>query len=234
PARRTPRMGVALAWIVRRRAAYLPHLGAASAAVLMGQALSAWAPTFYVRAFGFTPAQTGFVLGLIVLCAAPLGHLAGGVVLDRLRRTRRRDAAPLMLGIGLLLAQPPAVTMTLAADLTVSLAGFFLLVTMLGFTSPPGLAGIQFLTPVALRGRVSALFLASVTLAAFGLGPFLVGLLSDTVFGENGLGRAMLALFSGAGLVGVLFAYRAARPKVRARHVAGGRISPRPPARPGG
>ncbi|MGH1571805.1 MFS transporter [Methylobacterium sp. P31] len=68
----------ALAWVLRHCGAYLPHFGAAAAAVLIGQTLTAWAPTFYVRAHGLTPAQSGLGLGFAVLIAAPLGHLAGG------------------------------------------------------------------------------------------------------------------------------------------------------------
>ena len=193
------------AWVIRRRGAYLPHVGAATAAILMGQTLTAWAPTFYVRAFGFTPAESGLILGVLVLVAAPLGHIVGGIVLDRSRRSRQR-AAPRMLGLGLLLALPATATMALAPDLGASLVGFAVLVAALGFTSPPGLAGLQFLTPVALRGRVSGLFLACVTLVALGAGPALLGFLNDRVFGLDGIGRAFVALFAGVGGLGLVFA----------------------------
>lgn len=209
PARRRSR-ALALRWVIRRRAAYLPHLGAATAAVLMGQTLTAWAPTFYVRAFGFTPAQSGTVLGLIVLVAAPLGHLIGGHVLDRRRRTGPR-IAPRMLGLGLLLALPATAAMGLIPSLSASLAGFAALVALLGFTSPPGLGGIQLLTPVALRGRISGLFIAVVTLVAFGLGPYLLGLLNDRVFGAEGIGRALVALFAAVGCLGIACAWWAGR-----------------------
>ena len=208
----------AVAWIRRRRRAYLPHAAAATAAVLMTQTLTAWAPTFYVRAFGFSPAESGLRLGLLALIAAPLGHAAGGFALDRLRSAGRADAAPLLLALGLILAVPVTALVSLSPDLSLSLLGFAGLVALLGFTSPPGLAGIQILTPRRLRGRVNALFLATVTLAGFGLGPLLVGLLSDHVFGEAGLGFALLAVYALVGGLGVLsaaFARRFWRPTPR-------------------
>ena len=219
--RRGPRgssLRSAAAWIARRRRAYLPHAAAATAAVLMTQTLTAWAPTFYVRAFGFSPAESGLRLGLLVLIAAPLGHAAGGFALDRLRGAGRADAAPLLLALGLILAVPMTALASLSPDLSLSLLGFAGLVALLGFSSPPGLAGIQILTPRRLRGRVNALFLATVTLAGFGLGPLLVGLLSDHLFGEAGLGFALLAVYApvgGFGAMAALFARGAWRPARR-------------------
>jgi MFS family permease len=203
--------GAAVAWLVRRRAAYLPHAAAAIASVLMSQTLTAWAPTFYVRVFGLSPAESGLRLGLLVLIAAPLGHLAGGGLLDRLRRRGREAAAPLLLGSGLCLAVPATALTALAPSLALSSAGFAVLVATLGFTGPPGLAGIQVLTPRRLRGRVSALFLAATTLIGIGTGPFLVGLLNDRVFGESGVGRALVAVFTVTGALGTLAAIRAHR-----------------------
>ncbi|MGW5959747.1 MFS transporter [Methylorubrum thiocyanatum] len=201
----------ALAWIGRRRRAYLPHTAAATAAVLMTQTLTAWAPTFYVRAFGFSPAESGLRLGLLVLIAAPLGHAAGGFALDRLRGAGHAAAAPLLLALGLILAVPLTALASLSPNLSLSLLGFAGLVALLGFTSPPGLAGIQILTPRGLRGRVTAVFLAAVSLAGFGLGPPLVGLLSDHLFAEAGLGLALLAVFAPVGAAGALAALLARR-----------------------
>ncbi|MCJ2012252.1 MFS transporter [Methylobacterium sp. J-076] len=200
PARRRP---PALAWMVRHRAAYLPHFGAASAAVLIGQTLTAWAPAFYVRVHGLTPAGSGLCLGLAVLVAAPLGHVAGGRWLDRERARRPRGAAPRGLAIGLALAPPCTAAMVLAGDLTASLGGFALLVAALGFTSPPALAGLQLLTPRGMRGRASALFIAGVTLVAFGAGPALVGVINDRVVGPQNVGWAMLTMFAAAALAGI-------------------------------
>lgn len=204
-----------LAWVVRRRRTYLPHFAASAAAVLMGQTLIAWAPTFYTRSHGMGAAESGMRLGLLVLLAAPIGHFSAGLFLDRRKggggAGGRRSAAPWMLGAALLLAVPVTAVMGLAADRTVSLAGFATLVAILGWTSPAALAGLQFLTPVALRGRVSALFVAAITLIAVGTGPLLLGLLSDVVFGAGGLGGAFLTLFSVMGCLGAVAAYAAAR-----------------------
>lgn len=196
----------ALAWILRHRAAYGPHFGAAAAAVLIGQTLTAWAPTFYVRVHGLTPAEAGLRLGLVVLVAAPIGHFAGGRWLDRARTFAPRRAASHGLALGLAAAPACTAAMVLAGDRALSLAAFAGLVAVLGFTSPPALAGLQLLTPRALRGRVSAAFVAGVTLVAFGAGPALVGLINDRVVGPAQVGTAMLVVFAAAASVGIILA----------------------------
>ena len=196
----------AIAWVVRHRAAYGPHFGAAAAAVLIGQTLTAWAPTFYVRVHGLTAAEAGLRLGLLVLIAAPLGHLAGGRWLDRARAFAPRRAASYGLAMGLAAAPACTAAMVLTADRAMSLAAFAGLVAVLGFTSASALAGLQLLTPRALRGRVSAAFVAGVTLVAFGAGPALVGLINDRMVGPAQVGTAMLAVFGVASLIGIAFA----------------------------
>ncbi|WP_243214795.1 MULTISPECIES: hypothetical protein [Methylobacterium] len=116
-----------------------------------------------------------------------------------------------MLGRGLLAALPPAIVMATASDRTLSLAAFTLLTAVLGFTAPPAVTGVQLLTPVSLRGRVSGLFIAAVTLTASGTGPPLLGLLADIVFGADHLGRALIVLYGLVGFPGTLLAMHAAR-----------------------
>lgn len=206
-----PGLKAAVAWMLRRRRSYLPHFVAAAAAVLMGRTLAAWGPTFYMRSHGMSPAESGITLGLLLLVGGPLGHLIAGLLLDRIPSPRRRATASAMLGLGLLLALPVVAILATAPDRIVSLGAFVVLMAILGFTAPAALSGVQWLTPVALRGRVSALFIAGITLTATGTGPALLGLLSDTVYGPDRLGHAMITLFLGVGLPGAWLALRAAR-----------------------
>ncbi|MGH1571806.1 hypothetical protein ACRAWG_15395 [Methylobacterium sp. P31] len=110
----------------------------------------------------------------------------------------------------------------LTTGLLPSLTGFTALVATLGFTSPPALAGLQLLTPRALRGRVSAVFVSGVTLVAFGAGPAFVGVINDQVVGPENVGLAMLAVFAAAALAGISLAL-STRP-LRARGLQHGGI----------
>lgn len=224
PARRPiqarARRARAWAWMGRHRTLYLALFGAAACAVLVAQTLAAWAPTFYVRSHGLTPAESGVRLGLVMLLIAPLGHLAGGHVLDRAGASGRRSAAVRMLCTGLLLVPPCTAMMTLSASLPVSLAGFGLLAAALGLTSPAVLAFLQFLTPAAMRGYVSAVFIAGVVLTALGLGPISVGILNDRVFGPAAVGSAMLTVFVATALLGTTLTYVLGGPARRKRRAS--------------
>jgi len=197
----------AYAWMMRHRAAYLPHFGAAASTMLINQALTAWVPTFYVRVHGLSPAESGLRLGLVVLIATPLGHLAGGRWLDWARTRMPRTAASRTLAFGLALTPISAAGMVLAESMTVSLIAFGFLVAALGFSSPAALAGLQFLTPRRFRGRASAIFVAGVTLVAFGAGPVLIGVVNDRVVGPQHVGLAMLSVFGAVALVGIALAF---------------------------
>jgi MFS family permease len=77
-----PGLGKGLAHVKAHRAAYLLHTCAASIVVLLIQSVGAWAPSFYARSFGMSPAEAGAAVGSIILVAGPLGHLSGGALTD--------------------------------------------------------------------------------------------------------------------------------------------------------
>ncbi|MDB5455931.1 MAG: major facilitator superfamily 1, partial [Caulobacter sp.] len=77
----------------------------------------------------------------------------------------------------------------------------------LSSTAGPCLAGIQYLTPTRHRGAVTAIYMCVMTLVAVGLGPTLVGFVSDTVFGAGaGIGKALTAATLCVSALGVAFA----------------------------
>ncbi|OAS23277.1 hypothetical protein A5481_16525 [Methylobacterium platani] len=203
-------------WLARHAGRYAVMAVAGAAVALVVQTTNAWGVTLLVRRFGLPLSSAGMLFGLVVVLAAPLGQFAGGRLLDRGSRgfpSRPRLGLPggrLLLAI--LLGTPPLLALLCLVDsLPVALAALAALVFGLGLGSVAALAGLQLMTPQRLRGRVTAPFMACITLAGFGLGPPLVGLLADRVFGEAGLGRALLAtglLADAAGLVALLLGGR--------------------------
>ena len=64
-------------------------------------------------------------------------------------------------------------------------------------------------TPLRYRGIITSVFLCAVTLIAVGLGPTFVGVLTDRVFGSNGLNIALLLMSMVFGCIGAAVAFRA-------------------------
>jgi len=188
--------------------AFGAHLLAAGCVIVLIQAASAWLPTLLQRALSLSAARSGVISGLIVMVGAPLGHLGGGAVTDFCRRTERPPSLVIALamilcvvGAGLLCAPPSLVTIG---------AGFFLLTVFGGAAAVVFLALYQPMLSNA-HGASNAVFFAVTTLIGLGLGPPVIGLLSDRVFGPGQLGKALFCTTLAAGLAASLLAWGSRR-----------------------
>ncbi|MBP7337415.1 MFS transporter [Niveispirillum sp.] len=203
-----PGLREVFAHIGRHRAAYLLHTAAAASAILLVQSYAAWSPTFYIRNFGLAPAEAGYLVGMVVLVAGPVGHLTGGYLTDRLQAKGVIGAPGLVIAGMLLLSLPLAVLFCTSDNKTLSLLSYALLNITLTAAAPPGLSGIQLLTPERLRGVTSACFMAAVTFTAIGMGPASIGIFTDRVFGDDkALGSSLLLATFIFGLAGAVFAW---------------------------
>lgn len=172
--------GLAFMW--RRRAAYVALFVPFSMINGVTQLLAAWTVTFYVREHGMSILQAGSLVGITGLLLGPVGHWCGGWLNDRLRT--RGDSGPhttVLTGIMAvtivlvtLFAFAPAVP--LAATFY---AGAYFAMSMAG---PTGFAGAQAPTPERFRGVVSSIFLISYMVLGLAIGPLAVGLIGDGLF----------------------------------------------------
>lgn len=201
---RRPSMLSALEQMRDRPATFGVHLLAAGCVIVLIQAASAWLPTLLQRELALSPARSGLVSGLIVLVGAPLGHLGGGALTDLCRRAGRSPSLVIVaalalcgLGAGLLCVTPTLASLSL---------GFFLLTVFGGAAAVVFLAMYQPMLATA-HGASNAVFFAATTLIGLGLGPPVIGLLSDRVFGPGQLGLALFCTTLAAGLTASLLAW---------------------------
>lgn len=193
--------------------AYAAQVTAACASILLVQAFGVWAPSFFTRLHGLTVSQSGYVVGLSTFAASPLGNLFGGWATSTLQR-RGVAAAPLVvMGLSLLAAIPMAALFVAAPGLRAAAAAFGLLTFVLSCSSGPALSGVQSLTPPHQRGAATAVYMCIMTVISVGLGPTLVGFLSDDVFGGGkGLAPALMAATVLVSIVGMVCATIGRRP----------------------
>jgi MFS family permease len=173
---------------------------------------AAWTPTFFVRTFGWTPAEAGILTGIAIVCAAPFGLFAGSSLAEWFAKKGYADANLRVLLISMLIHVPGYVLMPLVsnAHLALALVGFNFMVAMLG--PGPQNAALQIVTPNEMRGQVTALYLFVFNFVGYGLGPSFVAFLTDHFFGEANL-RYSLSI--GAAVMGPLAAatiWRGLRP----------------------
>lgn len=157
---------------------------------------SAWIPTFFLRTFDWSMSQVGLVYGPVSLVCGVSGIVFGGWLATRLTQSRADGGYTLLIWSAAATAIP-GVLAPLAPTATLAVIGL----SVLGFAAaiPTGiaLAVIQQVTPNRFRGQVAALYLLLSNLIGLTLGPALVGLFTDRVFGaeaEVGKSMALLAL----------------------------------------
>ena len=141
-----------------------------------------WAPAFYIRKFGLTPTQTGYMLGAVLLIANCLGVWCAGWLNDHFIKKGRKDAPMLVGVIGIAGLVIPMMTFTHTDSLVLSVVLLVPAMFFASFPMPISTTAMQMLAPNQLRAQISAIFLLISNLVAVGIGTTLVALITDKVF----------------------------------------------------
>ncbi|MER7014226.1 MFS transporter [Saccharopolyspora sp. NPDC000359] len=191
-----------------RRTFAMHYLGfSLYALVLLG--MMAWTPAFYIRAFGLTSTEAGYLLGVVVLVANGSGVLFGGWLVDLLAKRGHPDAAMRAGVIGAVGMTVPVIAFTQVGNLWASLALLAVAMFFASFPMPASTAAMQVLSPNQMRAQVSAMFLLISNLIGLALGTTLVALVTDRVFGDERMVGSSLSLVYGvASVVTVLLLWR--------------------------
>jgi predicted MFS family arabinose efflux permease len=178
--------------------------------ILMGigdYSMALWLPSLLDRSYGISPAELGARLALFQGVPYFLGTFLGGTVADRLSRHDIRWIV-WVPAIGTALTAPALLALITAGNLKLALAVLTIPSLVNGIYLGPCYALIQNLAAVHSRATATATLTLAVNLVGAGLGPTLIGLLSDqlsTQFGEQSLRYAYFALVPVYALGAVLF-----------------------------
>ena len=200
-----------LAYLLRHRRFYaFFYFGMATAGLVMAM-VAAWAPTYLARSFDMEPAEIGVTYGVVVLFAGLAGGISGPLV-NRWMASRFQHPTMytacigplliLLLIAALILARSPMATMACLALFTMS------------YSFPLSTAGtsLQIVTPSALRGTASAVYLIFNSMIGYALGPTIVPLVATHLFGSSdAIGPALKLLALGCGALSLTFLILAAR-----------------------
>ena len=183
--------------LARKPTFWLLAFGASSSS-LCGYGLALWTPSILMRSFKLDLVSTGNFMASLVIIGGCIGVFAGGVLADRLGPQDRRWFAWIP-AIAWLITAPFFLAGFMAPNLT--LAWFLLLVPnalnilWLG----PITAAVQHLVTQPLRATASASFLFINNLIGLGVGPLLMGAISDrlkSTYGVDALRYAAMLCLS--------------------------------------
>ena len=190
----TAPLGQVFPMLARKPTFWLLAFGA-SASSLCGYGLAVWTPSVLIRSFDLDLIATSHFLASVLLIGGTAGVFAGGWLADRFGTGDKRWYARLP-AIAWLIAAPAWALGLMAPSLWIAwpllLVGNALNILWLG----PVTAAVQHLVPQRMRATASASFLLINNLIGLGVGPFLIGRLSDALkesYGTEALRYAAVA-----------------------------------------
>ena len=170
-------LGSVFGMLAKKPAFWLLAL-ASSASSLCGYGLALWTPSVVIRSYGLDLISTANFLASILLIGGCAGVFAGGWFADRLGHADRGWYAKLP-AIAWLISAPAWALGLMASNLWVVwpllLIGNALNILWLG----PVTTAVQHLVPRPMRATASASFLLINNLIGLGVGPLLIGRVSD-------------------------------------------------------
>lgn len=188
-----PSLRAVIAVIWERRGGYGWLIAGLCFAGMAWNGVGAWLPAHFIRNFGWSPGEVGLRYGSALLLCGTAGVIFGGWLAGMLRDRGYADGNIRVGVISALAAIPFGIAGPLMLDAWTGLlviSGFLFAGTM-----PWGAAAaaLQEMTPNRMRGQVSALYLFFLNLTGIGLGPTIVALFTDEVYGGDASVRFSIA-----------------------------------------
>lgn len=189
----------ALLWATREMVA----LTAASAGFMtITYGLTGWSALYAIEHFHASPSYVGLRFGAILGVTGLVSTYVGGWAADFALRFFQRGR--LWVSLAGMVAVWPLAYLTFAAP---TLNQFFISYAALGFATTIWLPGVsatcQGLVMPRMRGATAATYNLAVTMVGLGLGPFLVGLISDQT---GSIATGILAIYGLSPLVWICMA----------------------------
>ena len=165
-------------------------------ASFVGYGFVLWMPAFLTRSHGLSPSEVGLTLALLTGIVGGFGTFASGRLTDVLARRDVRWRS-WVVAVGKSCYVPFLAAVFLVDDFWLALALYIIPAFFGGFYLAPTFSLIQSLVSVRMRALASSITLFVLNIIGLGLGPQLVGVLSDLfapAYGVESLRMALLVL----------------------------------------
>jgi MFS family permease len=159
-------------------------------------ATGAWTPTFFARVHGLGMAEAAAIIGPSRGVLGAIGILAGGILVDRLRRDRLRWRVGIP-ALACAIVGPAEVLFLLGEDRTTWVLGFALASFFALLHQGPIYAAVVNIVSARRRALAISILLLGASLIGNVIGPSAVGVLNDLLaprFGDQAIRYSMLVI----------------------------------------
>ncbi len=162
---------------------------------MIGYGLTAFGPSFMQRSFGFTKLDIALKVAPVGAIIVAVAAVVSGRIADRLTRSRGLYSQSFMVAIFKTIGLPLSLCFYAASNPTFGVGAYFL--SILFSTAYLGVtfALIQSEAPVRLRSTWAAITLLINNMIGLGLGPYLVGKMSDLLKPTYGVESLRYSMF---------------------------------------
>ncbi|HWW65589.1 MAG TPA: MFS transporter [Sphingomonadaceae bacterium] len=184
------------AFLLSRRAVYLPLFLSIGIGSIEHMGLAMWRPAFYERTYGWGPEVAGPLLGLSLVISTPIALITGTWLAEWMNGRGNPDAMVRVCVVTQALSVPFAIAGPLMPTGWLAFA-CGVLASIFGLMSAPAQnSAIQIVTPNEMRAQVSALYLFTISVIGTGLGPLVIALVTDLVLQEEAMLRYSMTGFA--------------------------------------
>ena len=167
---------------------------AAALTAFVGYGFITWAPSFLTRSFGMGTGEIGTWFGLILGIPGGIGIALGGYLADRFGA---RDPKWFLwtTAVALLICVPLNIVVFFSTNSTTALLAMILPVLLGNFYQATTFSQTQGISTLRMRAVAAGILLFILNIIGLGLGPQLVGILSDVLnpeYGDESLRWALL------------------------------------------
>ncbi|HKY82330.1 MAG TPA: MFS transporter [Sphingobium sp.] len=180
---------------------------AAAFSAVTATGISMWLPAYLIRVKGMTLTDLATYYSASSAIAIAAGIYTGGALSDKLA-SRWPQSYAMVPAISFLIAAPMLVAAVMAGSWQLSMTLFMVPLFLLGTFVAPSTALVQHEATPYQRGIFASLLMLGINLIGSGIGPLLVGAVSDfarPTYGDRGLAAGILAIAPVMLLVAFLF-----------------------------
>ncbi len=216
PARKTIPLREVARFLGAHKTTYTPMFLGLACSNIVAFGVQSWAPTFFVRAYGWTIPHYAYVTGVLMLILFPIGLIPGSMIAEWLTSRGYVDANLRITLFTLIATIPFEIIFALMPIPALSLACLGASFFTASFSIGAQNAALQIITPNEMRAQVTALFLFIFNAFGSGFAPLVIGLVTDRVIGsEARLGQSLALTAAVLGPLAVLITWSALKPYAR-------------------